>query len=86
MAAILDFCHLRFSGEIEFGIFGFLDPENQGKDILQDMFHQERSKIVQNNHYRPMPSGQGVRTPPTQKKLKKVYVVVLCLKLPNPKF
>ena len=41
LAAILDFRHIGFSDVINFGKFGFPDPENLGMDILQAMFYQQ---------------------------------------------
>ena len=39
LAAILDFRHIEFSDVIHCGKFGFLDPQNLEKDILQAKIH-----------------------------------------------
>ena len=39
LAAILDFRHIEFSDVIYFGKFGFLDPQNLEKYILQAKIH-----------------------------------------------
>ena len=40
LVVILDLRHIGFSDVIHFGKFGFPDPKNLGKDILQAKIHR----------------------------------------------
>ena len=51
LGAILDFRHIGFSDVIDFGKFGFPDPENLEKDILQAMFYQQLASWVRKTDF-----------------------------------
>ena len=54
LAAILDFRHIEFSDVNYFGKFGFLDPKNLEKDILQAKIHWIKSLQGSEIHFGPV--------------------------------